>query len=56
MICSPLRFDNTTAIVFIFDGESRNDAIICSASESRLTLRDTSGVKVDVSLPLLWCP
>ena len=43
------------AIVFLVADESRNYAMICSASASSLALRDASGVKVDVSLPLLWC-
>ena len=47
--------DSPIAIVFLVADEINNSAMICSASELILTLRDASGVKVDASLPLLWC-
>ena len=47
---------NLSAIIFFVADDSRNDAIICSATASSLTLRYAIGVKVDVGLPLFWCP
>ena len=48
--------ENNIVIVFIVADESINGAIICSASASSITLRGASGVKIDVGLPLFWCP
>ena len=48
---SPQGSENTTAIVILVAGESRNDAIIYSAGASNITLRDASGVKVYTSYP-----
>ena len=44
------------AIVFLIAGESINATIMCSASASSHMSRDYSGVKVDASLLLFWCP
>ena len=43
------------SIVFIVTGESRNATMICYGSESNITLKDSSGVKVDSGLPLFCC-
>ena len=43
-------------IVFLVADESRNATIIFCASASNVTLRDASGVKIDASLPVFWCP
>ena len=42
-------------ILFLVAGESRDDAIICSASATSPMLTDYSGVEVDAILSLLWC-
>ena len=46
--------ENTIAIVFLVANESRNEAIICSASASSIMLMDASGVKADAGLPIFW--
>ena len=55
-LCILCRSESTIAIVFLVADESRNAAIICSASASSMTFRYASGVKVDAKLPLFWCP
>ena len=52
----PCVSESSIAIVFLVAGKSIYAAIICSASASSLTLRDTSAVKVEAGLPLFWCP
>ena len=47
--------ESPIAIVSLVADKSINDAIICSASASILTLRDVSGVKVEAGLLILWC-
>ena len=53
ILCSS---ESPITIVILVADESRNAAIICSASASSLILRDASVTKVDAGLPLLWCP
>ena len=56
MLGIPCRSDSLIVIVSIVADESRNAAMICSASASNITLRNASGVKVNVGILLLWCP
>ena len=53
---SPQGSENTTAIVILVAGESRNDAMICSVGVSSITLRGVSCVKVDAKLLLFLVP
>ena len=51
----PCWSESPMAIVFLVADYSINATMICYASESSLTLRYASSVKVDAGLPLFWC-
>ena len=48
--------DSTIVNAFLFADESRNSAMIFSASASSCKLRDASDIRDETCPPLLWCP